>query len=132
MRMSQRCGLLACMLLIGSAASAHHSSAMWDDQRTVELSGTVTRFEWTNPHAWIWLQAEQPDQNTWGIEAGALNNMERQGWSRLSLKTGDRVTITVHPNKRAANGTTQTASLIAVKLADGTPVPAASSQTPPP
>ncbi|MGC3979682.1 MAG: DUF6152 family protein [Steroidobacteraceae bacterium] len=76
------------------------------------------------PHVWIWIIADD-NQQVWGIEAGAVNSMRRQGWSRDSLTVGEKVTITIHPRREGAKEVDErTGSLMSIKKADGTPVPA--------
>ena len=127
LRTFARPALGALALLGGAPALAHHSSAMWDDTRSIELHGTIKEFEWTNPHVWIWLVVEDRDgvQRTWGVEAGAVNSMRRQGWSRDALTVGEQVVITVHPRRDGARqGDSEVGSLAKITRADGTPVPA--------
>jgi hypothetical protein len=87
--------------LIGGAASAHHSFAMFEHDKTVTLDATVESVEWSNPHIWVNLMTNAQDggPEKWGIEAGATNTMLRFGWKRNTLKPGDKVTAIVHPMK---------------------------------
>jgi len=88
--------LLAGVILSwGGAASAHHSFAMFDQTKQVSIPGTVKDFQWTNPHAFIELQAA--DGKVWSIELNSPNNLVRQGWKRTALKPGDRVTVVLNP-----------------------------------
>ncbi len=90
---------LALVLLSGSLASAHHSFAMFDQTRTLELKGVVKDFQWTNPHAFIHLDvpAKSGVVETWDIELNSPNNLKRQGWRADSLKTGDKVVLVTNP-----------------------------------
>jgi hypothetical protein len=94
-------------LLPARSLVAHHSfSAEFDASKPVKLTGAVTKFEWTNPHAWIYIDAK--DEATgqvanWGFELAAASGLMRSGWTRLTLKAGDIVTI---EGTRAKNGTT--------------------------
>jgi hypothetical protein len=78
-------------------ARAHHSfAAEYDADKTITLTGTVTKVEWTNPHIFIYLDA--PNEQTgavvaWKLEMGAPNALLRLGWKRDSLKAGDVVTV---------------------------------------
>jgi len=75
---------------------AHHSfSAEFDAKQTIKLTGTVTKIEWANPHAWLYVDVkdESGKVTSWGLELGAPNALMRLGWSRTSLKAGDMVTV---------------------------------------
>lgn len=110
--------LLAGLLLsVSAAASAHHSTAAYDPSKRIELHGTVKELQWTNPHSWIQLEVTDKDGKAveWAIEFGnPLVNL-RHGWKRDSVKTGDRVTVVVYPNR---NGTPN-ATLATITLPDG-------------
>jgi hypothetical protein len=89
----------AAALLAAVPALAHHSFAMFDQRRIVTLEGTVTEFQWTNPHAFI--EIDVPGENGrvthWSIELNSPNNLKRQGWTRTSVRSGDRVTLRMNP-----------------------------------
>ena len=89
-------------LLGGGIASAHHSFAMFDQARQVSITGTVKNFQWTNPHAFIELEA--PDGKLWSVELNSPNNLVRQGWKRTALKPGDKVTVVLNPLRDGQNG----------------------------
>ena len=83
---------------------AHHAfSAEFDANKPIKLTGTVTKFDWTNPHAWIYIDAKDETGKVanWGFELGGASGLMRSGWSRFSLKAGDVVTI---EGSRARNG----------------------------
>lgn len=81
------------------SASAHHSFAMFDQSKKLTVKGTVTEFQWTNPHSFIEIDAQGADGKTthWSLELNSPNNLKRQGWSRTSVKAGDVVSITFNP-----------------------------------
>jgi hypothetical protein len=111
--------LLALLLWVGcDSAMAHHSFAMFDMNKTLTLSGTVTNFEWTNPHSWIWIQV--PDakggSQLWGLEGQAPGELTRHGWTRHSINIGDKISVQIHPLKDGQLG----GSFRVVTLADGT------------
>ena len=87
-------------------ASAHHSFAMFDAQKTMVLEGTVKEFQWTNPHCWVQITVKDPAGKVveWGIEGGSPNGLSRQGWKRTSLKPGDNAKVTIHPLKDGTTG----------------------------
>src|SRR4026207_1728348 len=90
------------LLLMPAAASAHHSfAAEFDAAKPVNLTGTFTKIEWTNPHAHIHLdvKAQTGTVTTWRVELGTPNDLMRGGWSRDSLKSGDRITVTGYAAK---------------------------------
>jgi hypothetical protein len=98
---------------------AHHSfAAEYDAGKKVELKGTVTKFEWTNPHAHFYLDVTDPNGKVenWNLELASPNMMVRNGWKRTSLKEGDKAVVVA---SRAKDGTT-TASAETVTLEDGT------------
>ena len=91
-----RCIVDATVLLAsrGPAATAHHSFASFDRTKQVTLTGTVTEFQWTNPHAWIQVAVtdDQGRETEWGIECGSPNMMARTGWKSTTLKPAHRRT----------------------------------------
>jgi hypothetical protein len=95
------------LLVVGFAvpAAAHHSFAMFDQSKTVTLTGTVTQFQWTNPHSFIEIDAATKNGvEHWSIELNSPNNLTRQGWKRTSVKPGDKVTITLNPLRDGKKG----------------------------
>ena len=86
------------VLVAARPLAAHHSAAMFDDTKVVELSGTVKALQWTNPH--VWLQVMVGDQATeWSLEGGSPNSLSRQGWRSTTFKAGDVVTVRLRPMK---------------------------------
>ena len=88
-------------------ASAHHSFAMFDADKTVSLTGTVKEFEWTNPHAWLRVMVQDQaagKQVQWALEMGSPGQQAGRGWKPDSVKPGDKVTITLHPLKDGSRG----------------------------
>jgi hypothetical protein len=92
---------LLCLIGLGAAAPAfgHHSFAMFDHTRTLTLKGTVTKFQWTNPHAYIEMDVPGSDGKTthFTIECTSINMMQRLGWRSNMIKAGDQVKATVAP-----------------------------------
>ncbi len=88
---------LVAVLVAVAGASAHHSfSAEFDAKQPFKLTGTVTKVEWTNPH--VFFHVDIVDEKTggttnWAFEMGNVNALMRAGWTRTSLKAGDRVTV---------------------------------------
>lgn len=117
---STRTALL--LLLSTSATSAHHSTTAYDHSKTIELTGTVKEFQWTNPHSWIQLVVldENGKSIEWAIETGAPNLNIRHGWKRNDLKPGDQVTLTLYPHRDGSpHGTLSTAKLPDGRVLDG-------------
>jgi hypothetical protein len=77
-------------------AFAHHSTAMYDMANPVTVKGTVIRFEWTNPHAFIFLEVtdEKAAPVEWEIELMSLNHLRSYGWMRTTVKPGDAISCT--------------------------------------
>jgi hypothetical protein len=108
---------------------AHHSfSAEFDRDSPITLTGTVTRVEWTNPHARIYIDVQGDDGAVvnWDFELGPPNGLMRLGWNRNSLRQGHVVTINGFLSKAQAN----VANARTVHLADGRQVFAGSSFDP--
>jgi len=105
---------------------AHHSfAAEFDSQKPVTVQGAVDKVEWTNPHIWVYVDVKNADGKIerWQCEGGSPNTLSRQGWSRDTLKPGDRVVI---EGFRAKNGS-NTCNSRTVKTADGKTLFAGSS-----
>jgi hypothetical protein len=103
---------------MGSEAQAHHSFAMFDIVHEKTLVGAIREFQWTNPHTWVWIEVPSASGGTtekWGIEGMSPNFLGRRGWSKDTLKPGDKVTVIIHPVKDGAKG----GSFLRVTLADG-------------
>jgi hypothetical protein len=112
-------GLTLCGLLLaaGGHASAHHSFAPFDLTKEKTITGTVSRFEWTNPHSWIWVDVpnEKGGVDNWAVEGMSPNYLARRGWTRTTVKPGDKITIAVRPLRSGENG----GMFVRATLADG-------------
>ena len=97
------CGLV---LAAGATATAHHSFAPFDLTMEKTITGTVSKFEWTNPHSWIWVDVpnEKGGLDSWAVEGMSPNYLARRGWTKTTLKPGDKVTIAVRPLRSGENG----------------------------
>lgn len=97
---------LAALAAIGLAtpSSGHHAfSAEFDANQPIDITGVVTKFKWTNPHSWLYLDVTDADGKVtnWGVEFGAPNSLENKGLKKSDIKPGDIVRITGY---RAKNG----------------------------
>lgn len=92
---------LAALAAVALPAIGHHSGAMFEDSRTLELTGTVTEFEYVNPHSWLYVDVENDDGTTtlWGFELDAPPRLRRIGVSPNHWQEGDRVVVRTRPLK---------------------------------
>ena len=83
-----------CLMLV-SSAWAHHSQSEFDLRAKVEVEGTVTKVDWRSPHAWVYVDVTDArgQKVNWSFELPSPTTLMRRGWSRDSLKPGDRVTV---------------------------------------
>ena len=91
--------LPAAAVALAAPALAHHSFAMFDNTRSITLHGKVAVYQWTNPHAYLEVDAEQPGGGTrhYTLEMTSINMMSRGGWTSRTVKRGDVVTVVVAP-----------------------------------
>jgi hypothetical protein len=108
------------VFLMGTTLIGHHSFAAFDMEKTSTLSGVVKEFQWVNPHSWIQLLVKDNagKEVEWSIETGSPSSLRRRGWKPNALKSGDRITVTMHPLRDGRPA----GSLIDVILADGTKI----------
>jgi hypothetical protein len=112
------CAAAAALLLATMRISAHHAFASeYDENKRVAVSGAVTRFEWTNPHAWLYVDGKDENDNVsrWSFEMGSPNGLLRRGWRRTELKKGDQVTVDGYRAKDGSN----VANVRTVTMPDG-------------
>jgi hypothetical protein len=100
------CVVAAVLALSAMRMSAHHAfAAEYDENTRVTVSGAVTKFQWTNPHAWLYVRGK--DENgkvmAWGFEMGSPNGLLHGGWKRAELKKGDHVTVDAYRAKDGRN-----------------------------
>ncbi len=108
---------MAALVLVSGHAFAHHSFAMFDQTKDVTLKGTVTEFQWTNPHAFIHIEVpgSSGGKEMWQVELNSPNNLKRQGWKSTSVKAGDEVTLILKPLRDGSRG----GLFVSMKLPDG-------------
>jgi Family of unknown function (DUF6152) len=100
------CVAAAALLLLTMRLPAHHAFASeYDEKKLVTVSGTVTNFKWTNPHAWLYVEGkdEAGTVGSWSFEMGSPNGLLHRGWKTLELKQGDQVTVTGYLAKDGGN-----------------------------
>src|SRR5439155_20785056 len=92
---------IAAVAMYAIPAMAHHSFAMFDALKIVQLEGTVKEFQWTNPHAWILLNVkdEQGQAVQWAIEMNGPTCLARQGWLPKALTPGMAIKALIHPRR---------------------------------
>lgn len=94
------------LALTAPALLAHHSfAADYDASKPVTLRGTVTKFEWMNPHAHFWMDVKDDSGGVtnWEFELGSPNTLMRSGWTRNSLRVGDEVIVKASRSKDYSN-----------------------------
>ena len=94
-------------LAVAAPALAHHSFAMFDFNRTVTLKGVVKELQWTNPHVVLWVETTpgagaMPE--VWSAELTSPGNLTRNGWSKRTLKPGDKVSVDISPLRDGGKG----------------------------
>jgi hypothetical protein len=105
--LAARAAMLAGLMAgLTGAALAHHSFAAFDVTTEKTITGTVKKFDYTNPHTWVWLDVpnDHGGVETWGFEGMSPNYLGRRGWTRTTLKPGDKLTVTFRPMKDGENG----------------------------
>ncbi len=87
------------LLAVSTPAWVHHSGAMFDREKQTTITGTVTEFNWTNPHASFRVDVPNTDGKveSWAIEMNSPNNLVHIGWKRTTIKSGDKVTVKINP-----------------------------------
>jgi hypothetical protein len=105
------------LLLMAPAASAHHSVSMYDMEHPSTYKGVVSRIEWTNPHAYVYLDVkdDKGQVEEWAMEINSPNFLRHNGWTSTTVKPGDTITCTGGAAKSGA----KTMRCTSVVLADG-------------
>lgn len=88
-------GALWAVAMCATAVHAHHSFAMFNTEKLITISGTVTEWEWVNPHSWLYLEVVKADgtKERWAFECSSPNMMIRWGWNIKDIRIGDKVTV---------------------------------------
>jgi|SRR5687767_3923368 len=105
LRIATAAVVIGTALLASAPVVAHHSAAMFDDTKVVELTGTVKELQWANPHIWLQVIVDDKGKKTeWSLEGGSPNSLSRQGWRATTFKAGDVVTVRFNPMKDGSPG----------------------------
>ena len=105
LKTSTATALVVAALFVSAPVVAHHSAAMFDDTKVVELTGTVKELQWANPHIWLQVIVDEKGKKTeWSLEGGSPNSLSRQGWRATTFKAGDVVTVRFNPMKDGSPG----------------------------
>ncbi len=117
---------IAGLLVAAGPGKAHHSfAALFDREDPIDLTGTVTKVEWMNPHTWFYIAVDNSGAvDSWALEMGSPNGLVRRGWSRHTLQIGQEVRVAGY---RAKDGSLS-GSVKSVRLRDGTELSGASSK----
>ncbi len=99
MRIAAGSTVAAGILLLCLPVAAHHGTGTYDSTKSVTLSGTVTEFNFTNPHAALFFDVKDASGKlvNWAIEMNSPGVLRRAGWTKATFKAGDQITITVRP-----------------------------------
>jgi len=103
--------LIACAVAV--PALAHHSFAMFDQTKVVNLRGTIKEYRWVNPHVSLFIEVNEGPvkHGVWSVELTSPGNLTRLGWSRKSINVGDKVDIEVNPLRDGGLGGFRKATL---------------------
>jgi len=99
--------VIALAVATPSLSYAHHSFSMFDPGRTVVLNGSVKELEWTNPHVWLRLMVTDPSTGKpvqYAVEMGSVARSTYDGWKPDTVKPGDNIKVSMHPNKDGSRG----------------------------
>ena len=98
--------VIAGLVTVGSPLLAHHSFAAFDMSKEQTITGVVSRFDWTNPHTFIWVDVmnDKGVTESWAIEGMSPNYLGRRGWSKNSVKPGEKITLSIRPLKEGKTG----------------------------
>lgn len=97
-----RLAVAGAAFLTAGAAVAHHSTAMFAWGKEVKIaSATVERWEWTNPHTFLWVKVGDEE---WAFEGMSPNHLGRIGWSKRTLQAGDKISMVYYPLKDGRKG----------------------------
>ena len=92
---------IAFLMLPGSLLAHHGTAASYDSKKLVTITGTLTKFSWTNPHSYVELDVKGADGQAvhWAGELSSPFRLQTAGWTKNTIKAGDQITLTLHPSK---------------------------------
>ena len=107
----------ALLLVFAQAAISHHSASMFDFRKTETLEATVKKYQWTNPHGWLYLTVKNADgaEVEYGVELTSPNLLMRRGWRPTTFQVGDKVTVITNPMRDGS----PSGRVVSVTKADG-------------
>jgi Family of unknown function (DUF6152) len=107
-------------LAVTTLSYAHHSFAMYDSANQIKIEGVVKDFQWSNPHVWIQILVpnDKGGEDEWGVECTSVNFLMRRGWTKRTLKPGDKISVTLSPLRDGSKG----GSFRAVNSLNGAPL----------
>src|SRR5579864_1676785 len=117
------------LAILSTPVLAHHGVAGYDMTKTITVHGTVSKFDWSNPHVVVYVDAKNDtgEMQHWTIEFAFSLYMVRAGWSKSSMKTGDEITIDTHPSRNGAPvGISSTITFILKAVVNGQALPSRS------
>src|SRR5262245_51843508 len=108
--------LILTVAILAGTAMAHHSFAVYDHSRTLSLKGTVTKWQWSNPHAYLDIDVQDGGAvKHYTLEGTSINMLQREGWRSNMIKAGDQVKAVVAPLLNGEPG----GLLLEITLANG-------------
>jgi uncharacterized protein DUF6152 len=117
------------LLILSGPVAAHHGVAGYDITKTITVHGTVSKFDWSNPHVVVYVDAKNDsgEMQHWTIEFASPVHMVRAGWSKNAMKAGDEITIDTHPSRNGAPvGISSTITFILKTVINGQELPSRS------
>jgi hypothetical protein len=97
---------LLAVVLCAQPVCAHHSFAMYDNGKEITIEGVVKELQWTNPHVWIQVMVPNASggQDEWSVECTSVNFMIRRGFTKHTIKAGDKISVSLTPLKDGSHG----------------------------
>ena len=117
---------IGALAIFSAAVAAHHGVAGYDLTKTITVHGTVAKFDWSNPHVVVYVDAKSDsgEMQHWTIEFAAPIHMVRAGWTKNAMKAGDDISIDTHPSRNGAPvGISSTITFILKTVVNGQALP---------